>query len=318
MNRSNYDIFLTLKKYYKENCKQLIFVGEKKLANYNYCKMYFLNVTNIEELLNYKKVFQEYLALYVRNYDKLTCLQNITETTTDDELSVVLKKHGKIIWDQGALIITSSPDTLGIYGELFDEFYLNIVKEEKILISYSVKNTFNARNIKGVDTISAIWEDNSLTIILSECKFVANITAASSSLREDIVGTTNEKGHLTKEYINRYLCFTADKNHSLFSDDESNKKIIEVYNDINSEIINGMLPIDALNKYNVKIRFDYFALYTDNKFTPEERKEKYLNIVNAFNQNIKSIGLKRYDMEVIFIPTINKSTLLKKELSTWD
>ena len=321
MIEKNYEIFMRLRNYYEKKCAPLVFYGEQKLENGYTCRMYFFDTTIEKELNNYKKIFQEYLFLYIRNHDKLFCFDNIKNEYDEDKISNALYLNGKKIWDDESLIITTNPVTLGIYGELFDEFYLNIVKKENILLTYSTKNTFNTRNIKGCDTIGAIWEDDGLTLILSECKFYADISGASHSLIDDITGTNNEKSHITKEYINRYLGFVVDQPHSIFSNDEDNKKIISIYEKINHDILNsqnGVTCIDVLNKYKVKIRFDFFAIYCDDAYTPIERKQYYDAIKTAFNRQIKETGIDNYSMEIIFIPTKNKSTEIKRSMYTWN
>lgn len=147
---NNYEVFMRLRKYYERHCAPLIFYGEQRLENNDFCKMYFLDTTTEKELKNYKKVFQEYLFLYVRNYDTLFNFDNLREERDEDRISDALYINGKKTWYDESLIITSNPITLGIYGELFDEFYLNVVKKENILLTYSTKNSFNTRNIKGV------------------------------------------------------------------------------------------------------------------------------------------------------------------------
>ncbi len=317
----NYEVFMKLRRYYEKYCAPLVFYGEQKLENNEYCKMYFLDTTSEKELKNYKKIFQEYLFLYVRNYDILFNFDNLKEEYDEDRISSALYLNGKKIWDDESLIITSNPITLGIYGELFDEFYLNVVKKENILLTYSTKNSFNTRNIKGCDTIGAIWEKDSLTLILSECKFYTDIKNASGSLIDDILGSKKEKSHVTKEYINRYLNFVADKPHSIFSSNEDNKKIISMYEKINHDILNAsseVSSIDILNKYKVKIRFDFFAIYCDDAYTPKERENYYKNIADAFNRQIVNTGIENYSMEIIFIPTKNKSTEVKRSMYTWN
>lgn len=316
----NYEVFMRLREYYEKNCAPLVFYGEQKLENNEFCKMYFLDTTSEKELKNYKKVFQEYLFLYVRNYDKLFIFDNLKEEDDDLIISKSLYSNGKKIWDDGSLLMTSNPITLGVYGELFDEFYLNIVKKENILLTYSTKNSFNTRNIKGCDTIGAIWENDRLTLVLSECKFYTDIKNASNSLIDDILGNEKEKSHVTKEYINRYLNFVADKPHSIFSDNDDNKKIISMYEKINHDILNaqnGITSIDILNKYKVKIRFDFFAIYCDEAYTPIQRKQYYKKITSAFNKQILDTGIENYSMEIIFIPTKNKSTDVKRSMYTW-
>lgn len=317
----NYEIFKKLRNYYEKNCAPLIFYGEQILENNKSCRMYFLDTTEKKELENYKKVFQEYLFLYVRNHDNLFNFDNLNEEYDELKISQALYANSKKVWDDESLVITSNPITLGIYGELFDEFYLNIVKKENILLTYSTKYSFNSRNIKGCDNIGIILENDNLTLILSECKFYADISGATKSLIEDIIGTDKEKSHITKEYINRYLNFVVDKQHSLFSSIEDNKKIISILEKINHDILNAQIditPIDILNKYNVKIRFDFFSIYNDKYYTPKERKTYYQNIVKAFNEQIKDTGIINYSIEIIFIPTKNISTEIKRSMYTWN
>ena len=63
MYKDNYEIFERLRSYYEKNCAKLVFYGEKRLDNNKSCKMYFLDTTNDQELMNYKKLFQEYFDL---------------------------------------------------------------------------------------------------------------------------------------------------------------------------------------------------------------------------------------------------------------
>lgn len=58
-----------LKKYYKEICTPLIFIGETCLEDNSSAKVYLYNFSKDNELENFKKVFQEYMAMYVRNED---------------------------------------------------------------------------------------------------------------------------------------------------------------------------------------------------------------------------------------------------------
>ena len=94
-----------LKEYYHENCAPLIFFGEKKLSANSVCKMYFADVLEEKELENYKKVFQEYLALYVKSYDKLK-YYSINDELTEEQVSNALVSYSKSIWKNSSLIIT--------------------------------------------------------------------------------------------------------------------------------------------------------------------------------------------------------------------
>ena len=40
---------------------------------------------------------------------------------------------------------------MDIYGEAINDFYLNIVKDENILITYLSKRGYSERNVKGIE-----------------------------------------------------------------------------------------------------------------------------------------------------------------------
>lgn len=313
------EVILKLRDYYNRNCKNLIFVGERKLSNYNNCKMYFLDVENKIELNNYKKVFQEYLLFYIRNRDHLKSIKKINDATTDELLSINLLYEGKKIRSNKGLYPQIDIEKSGIYGELFNDFYLNIVKQEEVVSTYSLRSSFNLPNIKGVDLVACKIENNNLVIIFSESKFVSSISSASSSLCDDIVGTDSQLGHITKDYINQYTSFIMNKNHSIYFDKNNSKLIMNKLNELNNLILNQEIePIDAINNLNIKIRFDFFAIYNDSNYNIEERREFFLKIVNQFSSNILNTGINKYDIEIVFIPTKNKSMDIKKEVEQWD
>ncbi len=313
------EVILKLRDYYNKNCKNLIFVGERKLSSLNNCKMYFLDVETKTELNNYKKVFQEYLLFYIRNRDHLQSIKKINEADTDELLSINLLYEGKKIHDNKGLYPQIDIEKSGIYGELFNDFYLNIAKQEEVISTYSLRSSFNLPNIKGVDLISCKIENDNLILIFSESKFVSNISSASSSLCDDIVGKDSQLGHITKDYINQYTSFVMNKNHSIYFDKTKSKLIMNKLNELNDLILNQEIePIEAINTLNIKIRFDFFAIYNDNNYNIEERREFFLKIVNQFNSNIVNTGINKYDIEIVFIPTKNKSMDIKKEVEQWD
>ena len=120
-------IYKNFQMHYNNNCKSLVFVGEKVLKDNNKCKMYFLDVNNQTELNNYRKVFQEYLVFYIRNRDHLSYIKSIIEANTDELLSQSLLFEGKKIRGNKGLYPQVEIAQSGIYGELFNDFYLNIV-----------------------------------------------------------------------------------------------------------------------------------------------------------------------------------------------
>lgn len=313
------ETILKLRNYYNKNCKNLVFVGEKVLEDNNKCKMYFLNVDNQTELQNYRKLFQEYLVFYIRNRDHLSSIKSIKKADADELLSQNLLFEGKKIHENKGLYPQIEIPQSGIYGELFNDFYLNIVKQEEVISTYSMRSSFGVPNVKGVDIISVKLEEDNICLIFSESKFVHSISSAANSLCNDISGTVGQLGHLTKDYINSYTSFFMNKFHSIYFDKEKSKLIMLKLNDLNDLIMNEYKqPIKAINDLNIKIRFDFFAIYHDTIYNIEDRKKYFEQIVDQFNKNVISTGIKNYDIEVIFIPTKNESMSIKRGIEEWD
>ena len=216
------------------------------------------------------------------------------------------------------MILTTNPKTLGIYGEAINDFYLNIVKNENILLTYSTKRGYGERNIKGIDVLASTWENDCLTIIFSECKFVESISKASGGLFDDIMGTEEERAHISSDYINDYITFVVDKMHSIFSNIKDSEKMMFVLDQLNNRVINGEKAIDVFNDLNIKIRFDFFAIYNDNRFTPDQIEKMYDKVLDAFDEQVKLTGIKKYDMEIVYIPIKNTSVSIKENMIKWN
>lgn len=315
----NDDVILKLRDYYKENCEKLVFVGEKRLSSNNNCKMYYLDISKFEEQKNYKKLFQEYLLFYIRNRDQLSSIKKLKEVSTVEEISEQLIYQGKLIHEDKGLYPTSDIKRSGIYGELFDDFYLNIVKEEEVISLYTLRGDYGNPNPKGVDLVSVSVESGNLKLIFSEAKFVTTISKATDALKEDIVGNDKQIGHVTKEYINDYSSFLLNKPHSIYLDKNNKDIILNSLVELNDTILNDECkPIDAINKLNIKVRFDFFAIFQKNNKTIEQNKEYFNRIVDTFNSVIMDTGINNYDIEVIFIPINSKSMDIKTEFEKWD
>lgn len=314
MNSADFETLNELKQYFSENCKNLVFSNEMTLDDEIRAKMYYVKADEITEKNNYKKIFQEYLILYARSYEKLRYFEQ-----KHDDLSVDLIEYGKNTWEKGGLIITTNLESAGIFGELFNDFYLNIVKNENILLTYSSRRGASEKNVKGVDVVGCTCEDRNLTLIYSESKFLGSASAAQIALRSDINGTDDEAAHISREYINKFTIFLLDKNHSLYNDsDENTEIIINKIDSINAQIYNGREPIEVFNELGVKIRFVFFAIYTDNMFTPKQREKFYRYILADFHSQISKTGIDNYDIEIVFIPIVNNSMVIKEYMSKWD
>ena len=83
-----------LKEYYKRVCSPLVFVNETSLENNKNVKVYLYDFKTEEELSNFKKVFQEYLPFYVRNYDSIS---KYKISDDDEEISKILVEKAKYI-----------------------------------------------------------------------------------------------------------------------------------------------------------------------------------------------------------------------------
>lgn len=313
------EVISKLHNYYLKNCKPLVFVGEKRLSSDKRCRMYFLDTTEENEKNNYRKLFQEYLFYYICNNDIISCSKKLINAVSDDEILEELLFQGKSVHDNHGIYPQSDLRRTGIYGELFNDFYLNIVKNEELLTTYDMRTTFKGDNIHGVDIVAFKKENDRLCLIFSESKFVSSISAASNNLKSDISGSANEKGHVTKEYINDYSCFLLNKQHSSINNKNEELFILNKINELNNCIFNEHItPIEAFNQLDIKIRFDFFAVYHDNNQVIDERKIFFDRIVDEFNNSIVKTGINNYDVEVIFIPTKNSSVTLKQEMETWN
>jgi hypothetical protein len=321
--RENYDILLD---YYKNECKDLIFIGEKNLENNNKAKMFLLDVDNDCEINNYKKVFQEYFPFYIKNFDQIRMFK------LDIDISLSLLKYGKKTWIEEEFSLQRVQD-LGVFGELFNEFYFNIVTDEPIFLSYILKKGFGKGNIKGIDVVASSYSNNQLTLVFSESKFVSTASSATNELIGDIKGKYKEikkyngkkeqvfiDGHLNEQYLNRYGNYILNKTTFPKQINLHDEREIEmIINKLNDLCLNEEITfIDAINFLNIKIKFVYFAIFRQiNGRDPRCNKENYIKIISEFENNIVKTGIKSYDMEVIFIPIKNKTMTIKRGMSQW-
>lgn len=293
-----------MKKYYKEVCTPLIFVNENNLEEFDNVKIYLYDFNKQKELENFKKVFQEYMAMYVRNEDII----NLYELSSG--ISEQLQKEFRNIYK----IITPDRETKssGIFGELFNDYYLKNILDEEILLAYVSKKEFNNNNeSKGIDLVCCEEKNDILEIILSEAKFVGDLSAAKSSLINDISGKDN---HLNSNYINNYMNFVLNRQDGL---DKRRKEIItSQITEINKKIIiENKSFIDTINELGYFLRFVYFAIFQYEKNRNIENfKSSVMEISKEFEKQVIQTGVKNYSMEIVFIPTFNESMDLKNKM----
>ena len=298
-----------LKEYYKQYCSPLIFVNETTLPDNKSAKVFLYNFNTSEELENFKKVFQEYLPFYVLNFDL------IENYTVDNTISKQLVKDAKYIYETD-ITPTRKTGINGIFGELYNDYYIKNVLNDEILLQYLSRKDFNSPDSesKGVDVVACNEKDGKLEIIMSEAKFVGNLSTAKNNLKDDISGAT---GHLNKEYINKYMNFVMYRQDGL--DKRRSKKIQKLVTEFNTKKWKEKLDfIDCINELDCSCRFIYFAVFKQcQKRNIKDFEDQILEIIQEFNQNIVNTTINNYSIEVVFIPTFNESMTLKRKMEEW-
>ena len=298
-----------LKEYYKQYCSPLIFVNETTLPDNKSAKVFLYNFNTSEELENFKKVFQEYLPFYVLNFDL------IENYTVDDTISKQLVKDAKYIYETD-ITPTRKTGINGIFGELYNDYYIKNVLNDEVLLQYLSRKDFNSPDSesKGIDVVACNEKDGKLEIIMSEAKFVGNLSTAKNNLKDDISGAT---GHLNKEYINKYMNFVMYRQDGL--DKRRSKEIQKLVTEFNTKKWKEKLDfIDCINELDCSCRFIYFAVFKQcQKRNIKDFEDQILEIIQEFNQNIVNTTINNYCIEVVFIPTFNESMTLKRKMEEW-
>lgn len=304
-----------LKKYYKEIYSPLIFVNEKKLPNNNIARIYLYNFKGEEEQNNFKRVFQGYLPYYVRNYDK------IDNYELDGNIEEVLFKDAKKIWTNPALVPKRMTSQNGIFGELYNDYYIRNVINDDRLIAYTSKRDYKAGNTEctGIDSVACGINDNKLEIVLSEAKFLTTLSNAKIQLIEDIRGNEKKEKepHVEKNCINSYMNFILERQAGI--NEERVKEINEKIRKLNSIMYEDDIKfIEAMNYLDYNIKFIFFAICQCTNRNIEHYKTHIDEIIEAFNIQVTSTGIKNYEIEIVLIPTFNTSMDLKNKMEEWD
>lgn len=299
-----------LKEYYKRICSPLIFINETNLPNNKGVKVYLYDFKDEEELYNFKKVFQEYLPFYVRNFDSIS---RYKIPNNDEETSKMLLEKAKYIKFKSDSIPNRGTKIDGIYGEVYNDFYIRNIIDKDRLVSYISRRSYERPKgeNEGIDLVGCGLKNNKLEITFSEAKFMTDIYAAKTNLISD-----TEK-HLDKDFINEFMNFVIQRQGDIISERAEliNEKINE-FNDVKEET--GLSFIEVLNKLEVSVKFIYFAIFNNKHRDILFYEEKIQDIIKSFNNNIEKTGIKNYDIEIVFIPTFNSSMNLKNKMEEWD
>lgn len=301
---------MLLKEYYKRVCSPLIFINETNLENNKNAKVYLYDFKDEEELYNFKKVFQEYLPFYVRNFDRIS---RYKITDNDEETRKILLEKAKEIKFESGSIPNRGIENDGIYGEVYNDFYIRNVIGEERLVSYLIRRSYERPGCEnqGIDIVGCRLKDDKVEISLSEAKFVTNIYSAKNKL------ITDTETHLDKDFINGFMNFVIQRQGDIINErtEKINEKINE-FNDIKEDT--RLSFIEVLNKLEFSVRFIYFAIFNDMHRDIVFYKGKIEDIIKSFNSNIEKTGINNYDIEVVFIPTFNSSMRLKEKMEEWD
>ena len=292
--------------HYYNNYRPKVFLTRLHAKDYHCYLMYTYNYD--QELENFAQTFLKYLPYYVRNSDYFDSIDDDQDLDSQLETrSRSLRKNSKIIPHR-----TIASD--GIYGELFLDFYLRIVNKYNAIITYANKRSFDSNNeTTGPDNlVYYVDENNVINLCICEAKFLAGASAAHKGLIEDIVGTETKQGHITKEYLNNYIQFVVEKGCNIL---EKDRLIFKSFiSSLNKMLDKGNDFISILIQHNIRVNFIFFAIFDSQKNTPDKLLEYYSDIYSQCNSSASALGINNYTIEVVFIPTRNKTMILKQEM----
>ena len=297
-----------LEEYYSRICSPLIFINETKISDEINAKIYLYNFTLPEELFNFKKVFQEYLIYYIENYDMI---ERLLLPSNNNEMSEYLINKSKKI-RTNPIIPQRAIRINGLYGELFNDFYLRNICRNERFFAYISKRTYGIGNNenKGIDNVVCNIQNNSLEIVLSEAKFLVNIASSER-------GLSGDTEHVDLNYINDYMNIAVKKQAELIP--ERTKIINDKINALNILIEDENKNfIEAINELGYSIKFVYFAIFKNSDRNALNYEQNILEIINSFNEKISETGILKYSIEIVFIPTFNESMVLKNEMEIWN
>lgn len=310
----------TLIQHFKDNHVSKVFFTRLSLTNGNAGIMYLYDTIN--ELQSFKESFSLFLPIYVKNEDNLETMD------FKGDINSKLGLYSKKIWKESRVMPHRGTNVNGIYGELFLDIYLRAVSGVKLLLSYASKRSFNLNfESKGIDTIGYLFNGAQVELFLSEAKFVSDKYATKTELLNDILnghstivdGTTKTSiAHLTKEYLNDYFGFVLEKDISCPNSDRM--QIKAVFDDFNKEINRVKDPktfTEILVDKKIKVHFICFAIFQAVENHPDALTTIYDDLIISIKNQFNAIGISNFSTEIVFIPTLNTSMTIKKEIDSF-
>lgn len=288
--------------HYTTNYVRKLFYSKLTLENKNYAIMY--THEQASEVQNFIDNFTRYFPFYVWNEDQL-------EICKFDNIDGELDRLSKICWNDNVIIPQRETKVNGIYGETLLDFYERIVMKNKLVCTFASKRSFSSNSeTTGFDNVLYSIDDNGIELIFSEAKFVQSCSSAKRSLIDDIKNTDGKRGHLTKEFLNDYMCFIVQK--GAFFNEEEKEEIKPFFNELNAILISGGKDfVQFLVERNIKINCVFFAIFQSSKTTPIDLIDHYDSIKAVAEEHLATLNISNYSIEIIFVPTFKTSMEIK-------
>lgn len=297
-----------LESYFEAEHKNKIFCTKLCVDNKKFCILY--DYSKKDEIEKFVSNFTEYLPYYVYNADSLESIDS------QENLGKRLAEISKMCW-HGPTVPKRNLKVNGIFGEVFLDFYARIVKKAKLASTYASRRDFKSKSEnKGFDNVLFSINNNEIEFVFAESKFVVNKSSATSALLSDITGTPAIKdkpevvGHLTLDFMNDYITFVVEKG-AFFSD--SDKMLLKpFFKELNDVLMNkGGDFISFLIEKEVKVNCVFFAIFECASTTLSDYISAYNKIESTAKSYLENMGLKKYGIEIVFIPTHASSMEIK-------
>ena len=298
------------KHFYKLNYETRIFYDRQNRKEKTYHILYLHD--NENEITNFVKTFVVYLPAYSKNNTMLKYLFN-----SGDIEENLLKESLKIFKNSKSLPHRNYKID-GLYGELFLDFYSRIVKDENFFITYAAKRPYDLNYESfGYDAVYyTIDDNNNISLILSESKFVSSKSSCNRSFLVDINGNEKEKSHFTREYFNDYIGYILEKESYETYTDINKKEIIKNFVDeLNKWANEGKNYIDFIITNNIYVNVVLFGIFCDDNENIVNFEDVYDNLEKELELRLIEMGLVNFKIEIVFIPTKSKSVTIKGEIN---
>ena len=285
--------------FYDSEFTKLIFEERKNIAGKPYYILYLHNTNKEPEY--FSSAFLHYLPFYVHSKEQL-------DSFDDGSIKAELCTSSKRLWKTSPLIKSRKNEVNGIYGELFLDFYLKIVKKYKTFVVYANLVSYeNNDEIKGFDNFTYYLNEEDIYLTLGEAKFVCSKSNAKTELLNDV------DNHIKKSYFKDYSSFVFGKGSS----EDDSHVIYDLLVRMNSKLNKDekLSYLDLLKDENIKLHFVYFAIFTSNQFSTDDYDDFCNDLYKSFDDHVKR-EFPEFDIsiDIVLVPIINKSLDIKNKI----